>query len=82
MYQKPKGKSVPATQRRTVRVLHPRAGCEDEAPAGVLEAPGEVGVLGGADPLLKAADGVEGGAADEQVGGGDAGTERVGEVRP
>src|SRR6202044_2261019 len=54
-------------QRRAVGVLNDRALVELERPAGVLQAPGEVGVLARPNALGVAADLFEGSAAHQQV---------------
>ncbi len=62
-------------------VLDARAGAELEPPPGLLQAPAEVGVLGRAHPLVEAADLLERGAADQQVGRDGPREVRMGEVR-
>jgi hypothetical protein len=67
-------------QALAVAVLDAGHGAGVEPPAGLLKAPAEVGVLGGAEPLVEASQLLEGGAADQEVGGGGAWAVGVGEV--
>ena len=66
---------------RAVAVLDARAAAQLEPPARLLQPPAEVGVLGGADALVEAAELLERGAADEQVGGDGARQVRVAQMR-
>jgi hypothetical protein len=52
-----------------------------DRPAGVLQAPADVGVAAGAQSLLEAAQLLERGAADQQVGGDAVGQVGVAHVR-
>ena len=61
-------------------MLDARPAAQLEPPAGALQAPAEVGVLGRAHALVEAADLLEGGPAHEQVGRHRAGQVRVREV--
>ena len=67
-------------QGRAVTVLGPGLGPQVEPPSGLLQPPGEVGVLGGADALEEAARLLEGRPAHQQVGRRRPGPERMLEV--
>src|SRR5205823_14541319 len=54
---------------------------ELEPPAGVLQAPAEVSVLGRSQPLVETADLLEGRSPDQQVGRYRAGQVRMSEMR-